>query len=119
MPHASSLRGLLTACTVIPKLSDLSVLEFASQPRLERLAAAGLPLLTDEAAFFLAEHAFELEMLHLTFCSRITLDGVRAMLRRLTKLQHLGLSGVPAMRRRGVRQFSEAPPEVRPLPFKV
>ncbi|KAL1940001.1 hypothetical protein VTO73DRAFT_9336 [Trametes versicolor] len=109
---ATSCRRLQSVdISFITKLSDLSVLEFASQPHLQRLAAAGLPLLTDEAAFFLAEHAFELQMLHLTFCSRITLDGVRAMLRRLTKLQHLGLSGIPAMRRRGVRQFSEAPPE--------
>ncbi|KAI0774587.1 RNI-like protein [Fomes fomentarius] len=92
-------------------LTDLVVLELASLPRLERLAAAGLPRLTDHAAFFLAEHAFELEQLHLSYCVRLSLDGVRAMLRRLTKLERLSLTGVPAMRRRGVRRFSERPPE--------
>ena len=94
---------------VIPGLTDLAVLELATLPRLQRLAAAGLPLLTDHAAFSLAEHAFGLAHLHLSFCARLTLDGVQALLRRLTKLEHLSLSGVPAMRRRGVARFSEAP----------
>ncbi|KAI0722349.1 RNI-like protein [Cerioporus squamosus] len=95
----------------ISGLTDLAILELASQPRLERLAAAGLPKLTEQAAFFLAEHAFELEQLHLSYCPRLTLDGVRTMLRRLTKLANVGLSGVPAMRRMGVRRFSEKAPE--------
>ncbi|KAI0638509.1 RNI-like protein [Trametes polyzona] len=109
---ASSCRRLQSVdISFIPNLSDIVVLELASLPRLRRLAAAGLPRVTDQAAFFLAEHAFELEMLHLTYCTRLTLDGVRAMLRRLTKLEHLGLTGIPALRRRGVRRFSELPPE--------
>ncbi len=99
---------------VIPGLTDLAILEFASKPRMERLAAAGLPGLTEQAAFFLAEHAFGLGQLHLGYCPRLTLDGVRTMLRRLTKLEIVGLSGVPAMRRMGVRRFSEKPPEVSP-----
>lgn len=103
---------LLHARLVIPKLTDLAILELASQPSLERLAAAGLPNLTEQAAFFLAEHAFELEQLHLSYCPRLTLDGIRVILRRLTKLVNVGLSGVPAMRRMGVRRYSAKPPEV-------
>ncbi|KAI0677228.1 RNI-like protein [Trametes maxima] len=109
---ASACRRLQSVdISFIPNLSDLVLLELAALPHLRRLAAAGLPRLTDNAACFLAEHAFELEMLHLTYCIRLTLDGVRPLLRRLTKLEHLGLSGIPALRRRGVRRFSDAPPE--------
>ncbi|KAI0371546.1 RNI-like protein [Pilatotrama ljubarskyi] len=109
---ASSCRRLQSVdISFIPNLSDLVVLELAALPHLRRLAAAGLPRLTDNAAYFLAEHASELELLHLTYCIRLTLDGVRALLRQLTRLEHLSLSGIAALRRRGVRRFSEAPPE--------
>ncbi|KAI0658490.1 hypothetical protein C8Q70DRAFT_934064 [Cubamyces menziesii] len=102
----------------IPNLSDLAVLELASLPGLQRLGAAGLPRLTDNALSFLAEHASSLEALHLPYCIQLTLDGVRAVLRRLAnngsttgKLEELSLTGIPALRRRGVRRFSERPPE--------
>ncbi|CDO75894.1 hypothetical protein BN946_scf184523.g3 [Trametes cinnabarina] len=97
--------------TFVPAVSDLSVLELASLPRLQHLAAAGLPRLTDNVLFFLAEHTPDLETLHLSYCSGLTLDGVRAVLRRLTKLSQLDLTGVPAVRRRGIRRFSARPPE--------
>ncbi|PIL37439.1 hypothetical protein GSI_01133 [Ganoderma sinense ZZ0214-1] len=95
----------------MPRLTDLTVLALASLPRLERLAAAGLPKLTDQAAFFLSEHASALEHLHFSYCVRLTLDGVQALLRRLTKLQSLSLSGVPALQRRGIRRFADRPHE--------
>ncbi|TBU46010.1 RNI-like protein [Dichomitus squalens] len=91
----------------MPRLTDLAIQELATLPRLRRLAAAGLPRVTDQAAFFLAEHARGLAQLHLSFCTRLTLEGVRALLRRLAELEHLSLSGVPALRRRGVSRFSE------------
>ncbi|KAI9000708.1 RNI-like protein [Trametes punicea] len=109
---ASACRRLqVVDISFIHSLSDLAVLELAALPRLQRLAAAGLPRLTDNAVCFLAEHAAALETLHLSYCAQLTLDGVRALLRRLGKLEHLGLCGVPALGRRGVRRFSEAPPE--------
>ncbi|KAI0355377.1 RNI-like protein [Trametes cingulata] len=109
---ASSCRRLESVdISFIPSLSDLVVLELAAQPHLRRLAAAGLPRLTDNAACALAEHARALELLHLTYCIRLTLHGVRALLRGLALLAHLSLSGIAALRRRGVRRFSEAPPE--------
>ncbi|KAI9064857.1 RNI-like protein, partial [Trametes sanguinea] len=109
---ASACRRLqVVDISFIPTLSDLVVLELASLPRLQHLAAAGLPRLTDNTLFFLAEHTSELETLHLSYCTRLTLDGVRAVLRRLTQLARFNLSGVPALRRRGVRRFSEPPPE--------
>ncbi|OSD04517.1 RNI-like protein [Trametes coccinea BRFM310] len=109
---ASACRRLrVVDVSFIPTLSDLVVLELASLPRLQHLAAAGLPRLTDHALCFLAEHTPSLETLHLSYCTQLTLDGVRAVLRRLTKLAHLNLTGVPALRRRGVRRFSEPPSE--------
>ena len=95
------------------QLTDLGVLALASLPRLRRLAAAGLPRLTDNALGFVAEHAAGLEELHLPYCGGVGLDGVRAVLRRLAGLARLDVTGVPAMRRRGIGRFSEGPPEVR------
>ncbi|KAI1796074.1 RNI-like protein [Ganoderma leucocontextum] len=117
----AGIHALTSACTrlravdisFMPRLTDLAVLELASLPRLERLAAAGLTKLTDQAAFFLAVHAPALEHLHLSYCVGLTLDGVQALLRRLTRLQYLSLSDVPAMQRRGVRRFSDRPHEVQ------
>ena len=98
---------------VMVQLTDLGVLALASLPRLRRLAAAGLPRLTDNALGFVAEHAAGLEELHLPYCGGVGLDGVRAVLRRLAGLARLDVTGVPAMRRRGIGRFSEGPPEVR------
>ena len=99
--------------TVIPRLTDLAVLAVGSLPRLQRLAAGGLPRVTDNALFFVAEHAFELQDLHMSFCGGLSLEGVRAVLRRLGRLEQVSLSGVSVMRRRGIRRFSERAPEVR------
>ena len=89
------------------------MLAVGSLPRLQRLAAGGLPRVTDNALFFVAEHAFELQDLHMSFCGGLSLEGVRAVLRRLAGLARLDVTGVPAMRRRGIGRFSEGPPEVR------
>ena len=98
---------------VMVQLTDLGVLALASLPRLRRLAAAGRPRLTDNALGFVAEHAAGLEELHLPYCGGVGLDGVRAVLRRLGRLEQVSLSGVSVMRRRGIRRFSERAPEVR------
>lgn len=111
-PYISRTLAMALRVPVMPRLTDLTVLALASLPRLARLAAAGLPKLTDQAAFFLAEHAPALEHLHLSYCVRLTLDAVQTLLRRLTKLQSLSLSGVPALQRRGVRRFADRPREV-------
>ncbi|KAI0960473.1 hypothetical protein AcW1_004979 [Taiwanofungus camphoratus] len=106
------------------RLRDLSLLELASLPQLRRLAAVGLPRVTDVALLFLAEHAGALARLHLSQCKRLSLGAVHVAVRRLAALEHLSASGVPALEhlsasgvpaleRPGVERFSERAPEVR------
>ncbi|KAI0941266.1 hypothetical protein AcV7_002882 [Taiwanofungus camphoratus] len=102
-----------TPITVNRRLRDLSLLELASLPQLRRLAAVGLPRVTDVALLFLAEHAGALARLHLSQCKRLSLGAVHVAVRRLVALEHLSASGVPALERPGVERFSERAPEVR------
>jgi len=123
LTHAEQLtdRGIMSivrACTRLKsvdvsfdsRLTDLALLELATLPQLQRLFIAGLPQLTDNAAFFLAEHTPTLQSLHLSHCKQISLDAIHVLLRKLEKLDHLSASAVPALKRVGVERFSERPP---------
>ncbi|KAH9948766.1 RNI-like protein [Amylocystis lapponica] len=110
---------IATACTQLKsvdvsrnrRLTDLSLLELVALPHLHRLSAEGLPRLTDVAVLFLAEHASVLERLHLSYCRRISLHAVHVLLRKVSTLEHLSMSGVSSFRRTGVARFSERAPE--------
>ena len=99
-------------CLDCSSLTDLAVLELGTLPQLQRLAASGLPYLTDNALFFLAEHAESLQRLHICQCKRITLDAIHILVRKLSQLEHLNASGVPALKRAGVERFSDQPSAV-------
>lgn len=86
--------------------------EFAGLPNLRRLSLVRVHKLTDIAIFALAEHAIDLERLHLSYCDNLSLDAVHLLLRRLDRLQHLTATGIPSLRRKGVHRFSEATPTV-------
>ena len=49
---------------------------------------------------------------HLSYCDSLSLDAAHLMLRKLTRLQHLTATGVPAFRRKGIQRFSEPTPAV-------
>ena len=115
-PWTSAVRKLLYSSQKVPdlrldcsSLTDLAVLELGTLPQLQRLAASGLPYLTDNALFFLAEHAESLLRLHVCQCRRLTLDAIHVLVRKLNKLEHLNASGVPALKRAGVERFSDKP----------
>ncbi|KAH8094915.1 hypothetical protein BXZ70DRAFT_344105 [Cristinia sonorae] len=91
-------------------LTDLTVLELGSLSELNRLCATNIPSITDNAVLFLAEHAPHLADLHLSYCPNISLEAVHTLILRLTVLEQLSVSGIPSMKRKGVRKFSESAP---------
>ncbi|KAF8842703.1 RNI-like protein [Paxillus ammoniavirescens] len=91
-------------------LTDMSVFELAALRHLHRLVLVRVPKLTDNAIYFLGDHARSLERLHLSYCDRISLKALHHLLRHTPKLDHLTATGVPAARRTGLRRFSDPPP---------
>ncbi|KAK7061918.1 hypothetical protein R3P38DRAFT_2832284 [Favolaschia claudopus] len=93
-------------------LTDMSVFCLAELRGIRRLSLVRVHKLTDIAVFALAEHALELERLNLSYCDRLTLEATHLLLKRLVRLQNLSVTGIPSViRRRGVRRFSDPPPE--------
>jgi F-box and leucine-rich repeat protein GRR1 len=90
----------------------MAVFELAGLTNLQRLSLVRVQKLTDNAVFFLAEHATGLERLHLSYCDRLSLFAVQHLLRKLVKLQHLTATGIPAFKRKGIKRFSDPPPSV-------
>ncbi|KAF9057952.1 hypothetical protein BJ165DRAFT_1334607 [Panaeolus papilionaceus] len=88
----------------------MSVFELAGLSSLKRLSLVRVHKLTDIALFALAEHTTGLERLHLSYCDRLSLDAIHLLLRNLNGLQHLTATGIPALRRKGIHQFSEPLP---------
>jgi hypothetical protein len=106
--------SLFTVATLLVcrHLTDMAVFELAGLANLQRLSLVRVQKLTDNAVFFLAEHAKDLERLHLSYCDRLSLPAVQLLLQKLVKLQHLTATGIPAFRRKGIRRFSDPPPSV-------
>ncbi|GJE84559.1 RNI-like protein [Phanerochaete sordida] len=95
----------ISYCT---QLTDMSIMEVTSLEKLQHLAMAGLPKVTDNSIEFLAEHATVLAQLKISGCTRLSLEAVHRLLRRL-KLERLEVS-IPAMARPGTKRFSERAP---------
>ncbi|TFK43734.1 hypothetical protein BDQ12DRAFT_695790 [Crucibulum laeve] len=91
-------------------LTDMSIFELAGLNSLRRLSLVRVQKLTDIAIFALAEHATNLERLHISYCDHLSLDALHLLLRKLEHLEHLTVTGVPSCRRKGVQRFSEPPP---------
>lgn len=90
----------------------MAVFELAGLSGLNRLSLVRVHKITDNAVFFLAEHATGLERLHLSYCDRLSLLSVMVLLRNLKKLEHLTATGIPSFKRKGVKRFSDLPPTV-------
>jgi F-box and leucine-rich repeat protein GRR1 len=90
----------------------MSVHELASLPGLRRLHLVRVPKLTDIAVYSLADYGIKLEQLSLSYCDQISLDAVRLLLSKLRDLRYLAAIGIPSLKREGIQQFSEIPPQV-------
>jgi len=98
------------------QLTDMSVFELASLPKLRRIGLVRVNQLTDEAIYSLGDRHQTLERVHLSYCDQITVMAVHYLLQKLQKLNHLSLTGIPAFRRPELQQFCRTPPPVRPVP---
>lgn len=123
----SRLRYIDLACC--PLLTDLSVFELASLPKLRRIGLVRVRLfesicdanffiassqvvnLTDQAIMSLGEQRHDtLERIHLSYCEQITVPAVHFLLQKLTKLTHLSLTGIPAFRHTELQEYCRPPP---------
>ncbi|KAI0082534.1 RNI-like protein [Panus rudis PR-1116 ss-1] len=92
------------------QLTDLAITELGSLPFLRRLSVISLHNLTDNAIFFLAEHAQNLARVHLSQCPQISLEAFQAMIKKLVKLEHVHACGIPSLKRVGIKRFSKVAP---------
>ncbi|KZV81880.1 RNI-like protein [Exidia glandulosa HHB12029] len=95
-------------------LTNESVLYIAARlPRLRRLGLARVSNITDEAIMRLVSaRANTLERLHLSYCDKITLQPILAIIRHVKNLTHLSVSGLPeVLRWHDLRTYSLPPPE--------
>ena len=96
-------------CTL---LTDMSVFELASLPKLRRIGLVRVSNLTDEAVYALAERHNTLERIHLSYCDQISVMAIHFLLQKLHKLTHLSLTGIPSFRKPELQQFCRQPPQV-------
>lgn len=118
----SGVINLITKCNRIryidlaccQHLTDASVSMLAMLPKLKRIGLVKCQLITDESLKALAaprQHSPNmLERLHLSYCTLLTVSGVRRMLVNCPRLTHLSLTGVPEFLEGDYLQFiREAP----------
>lgn len=108
----------LACCT---NLTDESVSLLASLPKLKRIGLVKCAAITDRSLKALARPKPSggsggpwpnmLERLHLSYCSQLTVVGIRTMLLKCPRLTHLSLTGVVDFLREDLVQFCRSPPE--------
>lgn len=96
-------------------LTDASVSMLALLPKLKRIGLVKCQLITDESLKALAAprpHSPNmLERLHLSYCTLLTVDGVRKMLVNCPRLTHLSLTGVTEFLEADLLQFCREAPQ--------
>lgn len=108
----------LACCT---NLTDASVSLLAGLPKLKRIGLVKCAAITDVSLRALARPKPSasnggpwpnmLERLHLSYCSQLTVSGIRTMLINCPRLTHLSLTGVVDFLREDLVQFCRSPPE--------
>lgn len=93
-------------------LTDMSVFELSSLPKLRRIGLVRVSNLTDQAIYSLADRWATLERIHLSYCDQIGVEAIHFLLNKLHKLTHLSLTGIPAFRKPQLQQFCRPPPSV-------
>ncbi|MCJ1432266.1 SCF ubiquitin ligase complex subunit [Xylographa pallens] len=109
-----ALKELVKACNRIRyidlagchRVTDAAVEKLAQLPKLRRIGLVKCQAITDDSINALAgirrgersrnNVATNLERVHLSYCVRITLGGIKALLNHCPKLTHLSLTGIQA-----------------------
>lgn len=68
--------------------------------------------MTDKGILPLAERCSTLERIHLSYCDKITVKAVTALLNRLPLLTHLSLTGISCFKTPELQQFCRPAPDV-------
>jgi F-box and leucine-rich repeat protein GRR1 len=103
---------LIQGVTDCVHLTDLSVFELSSLPKLRRIGLVRVSNITDEAIYTLANRHATLERIHLSYCDQISVMAIHFLLQKLHKLTHLSLTGIPAFRKPELQKFCRPPPSV-------
>ncbi|GCB22090.1 SCF E3 ubiquitin ligase complex F-box protein grrA [Aspergillus awamori] len=112
------IRYIDLACCI--RLTDTSVQQLATLPKLRRIGLVKCQNITDNSIRALAgskaaHHSggvSSLERVHLSYCVRLTIEGIHALLNSCPRLTHLSLTGVQAFLREELTVFCrEAPSE--------
>ncbi|KAL4933689.1 uncharacterized protein BDV17DRAFT_278853 [Aspergillus undulatus] len=102
------------------RLTDRSVQQLATLPKLRRIGLVKCQLITDSSILALARPPSQdravsfssLERVHLSYCIRLTMTGIHALLNSCPRLTHLSLTGVASFLREELTVFCrEAPAE--------
>ncbi|THC90813.1 hypothetical protein EYZ11_009732 [Aspergillus tanneri] len=99
------------------RLTDVSVQQLATLPKLRRIGLVKCQLVTNESILALARPKVStgvscLERVHLSYCIKLTMDGIHTLLNNCPRLTHLSLTGVQAFLLPELTVFCrEAPPE--------
>ncbi|KAL4247137.1 hypothetical protein ABKN59_001343 [Abortiporus biennis] len=100
-------------------LTDLTVMEMAGLKSLQRLDMTNLTRITDISILYLAEHdTSTLKWLDMSGCGSITITSFHVFINNSLKLEYIGASGIPSMRRKGVKRFSESRPSSQDDTYK-
>jgi F-box and leucine-rich repeat protein GRR1 len=107
------IRYLDMACCT--NITDLSVIELSKHlPTLKRIGLVKCILITDAAIQSLTTHArvsSSIERIHLSYCTRLSVNAIAGLLSRCHKLIHLSLTHVPSFLRDDLQQFCRPPPK--------
>ncbi|KAI9893057.1 MAG: SCF ubiquitin ligase complex subunit [Vezdaea aestivalis] len=104
------------------KLTDDSIKLLATLPKLRRIGLVKCVQVTDESIFALAKGPprgggrypigpNSLERVHLSYCERLTVGGIQALLMSCQRLTHLSLTGVNDFLREDFTKFCRQPPQ--------
>ncbi|KAJ5629305.1 hypothetical protein N7528_002962 [Penicillium herquei] len=101
------------------RLTDYSVRQLATLPKLRRIGLVKCQSITDESikAFAYPPRSnypliSNLERVHLSYCTGLTMDSIRPLINNCPRLTHLSLTGVPEFLNPLLTVFCrEAPPE--------
>ncbi|CEP16455.1 hypothetical protein [Parasitella parasitica] len=107
------IRYLDMACCV--NITDVSVIEsFKHLSKLKRIGLVKCALITDAAIRSLTNQtraSNNIERIHLSYCTRLSVSAVAELLNNCHKLNHLSLTQVPAFLRNDLQQFCRPPPK--------
>jgi F-box and leucine-rich repeat protein GRR1 len=107
------IRYLDMACCL--NISDKSIIELAKNlSKLKRIGLVKCVYITDFAIHALACQSritSNLERIHLSYCTRLSVESVSRLLNVCPRLNHLSLTNVPAFQRHDLQEFRRTPPK--------